>query len=114
MDALFDLSWRAYPAIALIALGGMLVVRGIRAVLRPPHGTIDALTYARGFRSVVAGLCLALIGVAWLQRLPWLFAIGLGIGGEELFETTNIIRALHQRPLVPSRRRGQVRWTLAR
>ena len=112
MNLFFDLTWRAYPAAVLIVLGSALVLHGVRRVLRPPHGTIDALTYALGFRATVAGICIALIGLAWLQRLPWLLAIGLGIGGEELFETTNIIRALQQRPLAPSGVAGRRRWVL--
>lgn len=104
MNAFFDLAWRAYPAVALILLGGGAAGRGLYRILHPPYGTIDALTYTLGFREIVVGLSVVLVGAGWLWRVPVLVAMGLVIGGEEYMETTGIITGLRGRPRTPSGR----------
>lgn len=98
MDALLTLSWRAYPAGALLALGIAIAVcsvrQGVYAARREPKDPWHALALLRGFRSSIGGLALAGIGAAWCWQLGWLLGLSLIIGGEELLESTVVIAAL--------------------
>lgn len=57
-----------------------------------------ALTLVRGFRIGITGLCLAGIGAGWLWDAEWLLGLSLIIGGEELLESSVIIKALKESP----------------
>lgn len=98
LDALWTLSWRSYPA-ALVTMGGLwLVLRGIhrelpgiRLPVSDPH---KGVAMARALRSVLVGLALAGIGIAWATSSPYLFGLCCIIGGEEALETSVVIAAL--------------------
>lgn len=100
MDALTDLSWRAYPALALIAVGLTIAVWGIRLEIdglrRPIGDPAKTLTIMRGFRLTIIGLTLAGVGAAWNWHIAWLFILSLVIGGEETLETSVIVYALRR------------------
>ena len=99
MDTLVNLSWRLYLVLPLMALGGVLVVRGTRrgiAGLRCAlHGdAAQLLAFIQGFRITIWGLALMGIGAAWLWHLTWLFIVSVAIGGGETLETFLILFAL--------------------
>ena len=97
MNGVFELSWRAYPAGVLLVLGGVLVVLGLRRMWQPFRGPIDAMAWMTGFRLGVVGLALVGVGLAWLWQQVWLLAIALGVGGEELLESSAYVAALKRR-----------------
>ena len=104
MDALVELSWRLYPATALVALGLLLATAGVRrcrlAFHRPLAASMHPLGWMRGFRLTVIGLAVVGVGAAWLWQLGWLLALSLAIGGEETLESSIAIAALRRaRPL---------------
>jgi hypothetical protein len=98
METLWELSWRAYPAAALIVLGAGIVVRGIwrqrRGIGLPVTRAAKGAAMTRALRSVLTGLATVGIGVAWLAHLDLLLMVALVIGGEELLETSVVIAAL--------------------
>ena len=113
MAELIDLSWRAYPAGLLIAigLGGAVwsAYRGVvraRALLDPPR----ALAIMQAFRIGIVGLAVAAIGAAWWWQIGWLFVLALVIGGEELLESTIVITALKHGPLWRAGACSRPRW----
>ncbi len=100
MSAIAELSWRAYPAAAMIALGLWLVSRGVRrcaaAWPSPSRGLMQPAAWMRGFRVTVVGLALAGTGGAWLWQVGWLLAASLIIGFGELLESSLDINALER------------------
>lgn len=96
MDALMTLSWRAYPAAALLVLGIGLAVGGLRGMAQPLRGPIALPAWIGGFRLAVLGLALSGVGAAWLWQLPWLLAVALGVGGEEILESSAYLAALER------------------
>src|SRR5215211_6714824 len=106
MNALFELSWRVYPASVLLAVGGLLVVAGLRRMWQPFHGPIDTLAWMTGFRLGVVGLALVGIGLAWLWQQVWILAIALGVGGEELLESSSYVAVMKRRATSDERRAG--------
>lgn len=97
-DAVVELSWRAYPAAVLMALGlawGLPGARRFVVGIRPPYGsasqTLDAL---QGFRRGIIGLAIAALGAAWLWQIDALFVLALVIGAEEAWESTLHIQAV--------------------
>ena len=100
MDALVDLSWRLYPATALLALGLVLAAAGVRrcarAFRRPLAGSMQPLGWMLGFRLTLIGLAVMGVGAAWLWQLGWLLALSLAIGGEETLESSIAIAALRR------------------
>ena len=96
MDAFFNLPWQHGPAIALALLGAALAVRGVRGMPNPTRQHVDAMAWLLGFRRAVIGLALALAGLAWLLRLPWLLAVALGVGLQETRESTLYIDTLRR------------------
>lgn len=96
MDTFFTLPWRHGPALALALLGVALTWRGLRGMPNPTRQTVDIMAWLRGFRRAVVGFCLALAGLAWLYQLPWLLAIALGVGLQELRESTHYIETLRR------------------
>ncbi len=106
MNAVFDLSWRAYPAGVLLVVGGMLVVLGLRRMWQPFRGPIDTLAWMTGFRLGVVGLALVGIGLAWFWQQVWILAIALGVGGEELLESSSYVAVMKRRAASDERRAG--------
>ena len=98
LDALWTLSWRAYPAALVVAFGLWLVARGIRRELPgirlPVSDPHKGVAMARALRSVLVGLALAGIGIAWTWNLAYFFGLCCIIGGEEALETSVVIAAL--------------------
>ena len=105
VNTIIDAPWRAYPAVALAAAGLVLLSKGLWFGFRGSDGLFherEALGWMRGFRLAVVGLCIVCIAVAWVWHVLWLFAVALGILGEELLETSVIIEVLKRNP-PPSR-----------
>ena len=102
MDTLIDLSWRAYPASALMAVGIALVVTGAKkaraGLSSPGGGPANMLAFVKGFRIAVFGVALAGFGVAWQWQLTWVLVLSLVFGGEELLESTTHISILTRPP----------------
>ncbi len=98
MDTLWDLSWRIYPAMALVAAGLGIVGRGLwrqrRDMALPVTRAAKGVAMTRALRSVLTGLATVGVGVAWWAHLDLLLALSLVIGGEELLETSVVIAAL--------------------
>lgn len=101
MNSIVELSWRAYPAAVLMALGCLLVLRGVRrcaaAWPHPASGLMQPAVWMRGFRATVVGLALAGSGAAWLWHIGWLLAASLIIGAGELLESSLDIDALERK-----------------
>jgi hypothetical protein len=106
LSTLATVSWRAYPAAVLVALGLAAAVwsayRGVARAkrVRDPE---RALAIMQGFRISIVGLAAAAIGLAWWWQIGWLFVLALVIGGEELLESTVVILALKNDPRRPRR-----------
>lgn len=101
MHWIAELSWRAYPAALLIAVGVASAVRSAVAHTRRARQLRDparALEIMRGFRISLVCLAAAATGVAWWWQLGWLLVLVLVIGGQELLESTVVITALANGP----------------
>jgi uncharacterized membrane protein len=90
VDAVVDLSWRAYPAALIALLGAVMFARGLRMTWgwAAHNDSQHNLRFIRGFRIAVIGLALAAIAVAWVWQLLWVFILALAIGGEETLESS--------------------------
>lgn len=79
MDALIDLSWRIYPATALVGLGAAFLYRGLRkgsaGLKRGSAGSSDMASFVLGFRLAVISIALAGLGVAWIGHVTWLLVL---------------------------------------
>ena len=102
METLTDLSWRIYPASALMALGVAILFSGIRleveGIRRPTGDSTKMVTVIRGFRVAVIGVALAGLGAAWTWHITWLFVLSLIFGGEEVLESSVHLFILRRRP----------------
>ena len=102
MDTLIELSWRVYPAAAMMALGAVVWFIGsrmaMRGLRRPVGDSTKMQTFVIGFRFAVIGITLAGLGAAWNWHLTWLFVLSLVFGGEELFESTIHLSILRMKP----------------
>ena len=102
METLTDLSWRIYPASALITLGAAILLSGIRleveGIRRPTGDPIKMVTVIRGFRIAVIGMALVGLGAAWNWHITWLFVLSLIFGGEEVLESSVHLLILRRRP----------------
>ncbi len=94
MDTFFTLPWRHGPALALVALGVALTVHGLQGMPNPTRRHVDIVAWLRGFRRIITGLALLMVGIAWLRHLPWLLAIALGAGLQEIRESTSYLLTL--------------------
>ena len=92
MDVLIDLSWRVYPAIAIMAFGVAVVVFGVRRSFLGDSAKL--LTWLGGFRLAVIGFAVAGIGAAWAWHQLWLLVLSLVIVGEEVLESSIAIFVL--------------------
>ena len=90
-----DPLWTSPLALALIALGVMLVWRGLRGGRDGERALlgqrIDMLNRIEGFRLMVFGLVLVGIGAAAIGRAQWLLLLALGIGFVEILESSALI-----------------------
>ncbi len=106
MDAVVELPWRLFPASALMGLGALLVMLGLRrggdGFGRAAVDRFGVVDFVRGLRLMLLGLALIGLGAAWQWHLLWLFVLALVFGAEEMLETSVVIRVL-RRPL----RRGE-------
>jgi hypothetical protein len=88
--------------LVLIAAGLALALRearrGVRAARELRSDPERALAILLAFRRSVVGLALAGVGAAWTWDISWLLALSLIIGGQELLESTVMIRALKDSP----------------
>jgi hypothetical protein len=98
MEDVLQSGWGSVAAVALLALGVVTAVRGVRrcrdAFPRPRAASMQPLGWMRGFRLTMIGLALAGVGAAWLWDLGWLLLLSLAIGGEETLESSIAIHAL--------------------
>ena len=100
MDALVDLSLRAYPAAALGAVGAVVFARGLALLIDGLRRSVwdpdKSLAMASGFRIAVIGLAIAGLAASWQWQLLWLLLLALAIGGEETLESSIVIFALRR------------------
>jgi hypothetical protein len=100
MEAIVELSWRIYPACALVATGAALVAYGLavqyRGIVKPIRDPDKNLTWMRGFRLAVIGLAVAGIAAAWAWQSMFLLVLALLIGGGETLESSLDIFALRR------------------
>ncbi len=100
MDAIVDLSWRAYPGGALMALGMMLAIYGFgRLAAWRNVSAFDgskALVFVSGLRAVLVGSAIAGVGGAWVWQQLWVLLTSIAIGGEELLETSFVLYVLRR------------------
>ena len=90
-----DPHWMNLVAFVVIALGLMLVWRGLRGGRDGERALlgqrIDMLNRIEGFRLTVFGLVLVGIGAAVIWRAQWLLLLALGIGFVEILESSALI-----------------------
>ena len=90
-----DPLWTNSIALLLMALGAMLMWRGLRGGRDGERALlgqrIDMLNRIEGFRLTVFGLVVIGIGVAVIWRAQWLLLLTLGIGFVEILESSALI-----------------------
>jgi hypothetical protein len=90
-----DPLWARPIAFTVIALGLMLVWRGLRGDCNGDRALlgqrIDMLHRIEGFRLMVFGLVLTGVGAAVILRAQWLLPLALGIGFVEILESSALI-----------------------
>ncbi len=100
METLVDLSWRAYPASLIIALGGTVLARGLVTVFATARIAASdrgkPISLVTGIRLALVGGAIVALGAAWLWQQLWLFILALAIGGEELLETSVVLYTLRR------------------
>ena len=105
-----DPLWTIPIAFTVIALGLMLVWRGLRGGHDGDRALlgqrIDMLNRLEGFRLTVFGLVLIGVGAAVIWRAQWLLLLALGIGFVEILESSALIAVWRW-----GRRRGATRQT---
>jgi hypothetical protein len=98
MEAIWEVTWRLYPASLLALAGALIALTGVRrqvvGIMRPVREPGKGLAWMRGFRQTVIGLAVLGVAAAWLLDAPWLLALALIIGAGELFESSLDIWAL--------------------
>ena len=100
METLVDLSWRAYPASLIMALGGAVLVWGLVTLFAIARMAASdrgkPISLVSGIRLALIGGAIAALGAAWLWQQLWLFILALAIGGEELLETSVVLYVLRR------------------
>jgi hypothetical protein len=90
-----DPLWMSPIAFAAIALGLILVWRGLRGGRDGGRALlgqrIDMLHRIEGFRLMVFGLVLVGVGAAVIWQAQWLLLLALGIGFVEILESSALI-----------------------
>ena len=94
MDTFLALPWRHGPAIALAMLGAIMTAHGLWRMPNPTRRHVDIVVWLRGFREIITGVALLLFGIAWFQGLPWLLAIAIAAGLQEIRESTSYLLTL--------------------
>ena len=106
MDHLPLPNWSPLFPVLVIVFGMLLLIWALRLAREAwrdgRRRSMHALTWMRGFRLAILGLALAAGGLAWLTGERWLLVLALGIGGEELLESSLAISALRRAPAPPS------------
>ena len=87
--------WASLIAVAVMALGLILVWRGLRGGRDGSRALlgqrIDMLHRIEGFRLTVFGLVLIGVGAAVIWQARWLLLLALGIGFVEILESSALI-----------------------
>lgn len=100
MDTVVELSWRAYPGGALMALGFGAALYGVRRLAvwwrTSAFDGRKALVFVAGMRAILVGFAIAGVGAAWIWQQFWVLLIALAIGGEELLETSFVLFILRR------------------
>ncbi len=100
MDAIVNLSWRAYPSAALMVASLTLFLYGAEMLVNSVRISIWNLdrpvVWVRGFRAAIVGLAIVALGASWMWQQLWVLLLALAIGGEELLETSVILFALRR------------------
>ena len=95
MFSQLDPHWASPIAVAVIAVGLMLVWRGLRGGRVGTRGLLarrtDMLNRIEGFRLTVFGLVLIGVGAAVIWQAQWLLLLALGIGFVEILESSTLI-----------------------
>jgi len=90
-----DSLWMNPIAFAVIALGVMLVWRGLRGGRDGERALlgqrIDMLNRIEGFRLTVFGLVWIGVGASVIWQAQWLLLLALGIGFVEILESSTLI-----------------------
>jgi hypothetical protein len=98
MDQLADLTYRIYPAAAMIAIGAVMAFFGLRrdlAGLRAPFSDSNkTLKMMTGFRMAIVGIALLIFGAAWIAQITWLMWLAAIIGLCELLESSLMISGM--------------------
>jgi hypothetical protein len=102
VEAIFDLSWRLYPSVAMMLAGAAVAARGMRVEFHGHRMAVrepgKVLTIYRGFRLMMIGLAIASLGAAWNWQVAWLAILAIVIGGEETLESSLCVYGLTRGP----------------
>jgi hypothetical protein len=105
MDAIVDLSWRAYPPGAIAAFGLLASARGLALLVQGWRRSVwdrdKNLVWMTGFRLTIVGLAVVALAAAWQWQQLWVLLIALAIAGEETLETSMVIFALRRSRRLP-------------
>ncbi len=96
MHSLLHLSWRVYPAMCLMAIGGLLALRSIPWYF----ARRTLLERVLGFWRVSIWLALFAAGFGWWQSIGWLLGIGMGFFIAEGWESGMVIGELKMKQVV--------------
>jgi hypothetical protein len=101
MQHLITAATDLFPYVPLVA-GIYLFWTGLRAWIRGSRQTGESgnrlLGMMRGFRVGIIGLALAGVGLWLLTGQTWILVVALGVGGEELLESSFIIATIRADP----------------
>ena len=113
--SLLDPLWASAFAIAVIALGLMLVWRGLRSGRDGDRALlgqrIEMVHRIEGFRLMVFGLVLIGVGAAVIWQAQWLLLLALGIGFVEILESSTLIAVWKSNHRRDAARRAQTGTT---
>lgn len=98
MEFINGLNLYSLLAIGLFGVGGWMAFRGVQTWIvqmrRPSVERSKLLVMVLGFRRAVIGLALVGIGLWLVTGQLWILIVALGVGGEELLESSFIIWTL--------------------
>ena len=90
---------RFVPALALVGVGGVLVLGGLRrgpADWLAHPGAGRACIYLYTFRRVVVGLALIAAAIGWAAQIGWLLAASVTIGIGEWLESSYYLLVMNR------------------